>query len=102
DSDAIITLPFDGTYRFVITGGASNGHDDLKLLLPKDTTILTSAQSYIGDTIILGPYSAGTKIQPSIISHAAPIVEGMTMYPEVNQLGLSSWAFSFENWTDLE
>ena len=98
---AIITLPFGGTYRCTINGGSANGADDLKLILPNDTTILAAAQSYIGDTIVLGPYDAGTRIQLAIISHAAPIVEGMQLYPQMTQSGIAKWDFSFEDWTDL-
>lgn len=94
-------MPFGGTYRLTINSGAGNGADDLKLILPDDTTILAAAQSYIGDTIVLGPYDAGTRIQLAIISHAAPIVEGMQLYPQMTQLGIAKWDFSFENWTDL-
>ncbi|MBA4313472.1 MAG: hypothetical protein C0417_12685 [Chlorobiaceae bacterium] len=99
--EGIITLSFEGTYRLIIADGAANEHDDIRLILPNDTTILTNAQAHFGDTIVLGPYTAGTQIQLALTSHAAPIVEGAQLYPQAKKLGVATWEFSFENWTDL-
>ncbi|MDI6804809.1 MAG: hypothetical protein QME58_13395 [Bacteroidota bacterium] len=94
-----IILPYEGTYRLIVTGG-SNAHDDLIMISPDTATILTDAQNHIGDTVIIGPYPAGTQLQLGIVSHTG-LWSGRTTYPCVTQYLLADWGMSFEGWTDL-
>jgi hypothetical protein len=99
NSDNMITFPYDGTYRLIIRSGSA-AHDDLKMLSPKDSILLNDAQSHVGDTLILGPYTAGTQLQLATISHTGSW-NGSLTYPCTDSTYIGQWSLSFESWSDL-
>ncbi len=102
DPDAVMDLPYPGTYRVVIMRSNANGRDDLVLRSPVDTTLLTEAQAHVQDTLVIGPYPAWTQLEMALVSRSSKVLEGQTLYPLVTQISPSTWELSFEDWTDLD
>ncbi|MEK6757270.1 MAG: hypothetical protein AABZ02_14045, partial [Bacteroidota bacterium] len=102
DTTAVMILPYPGTYRIVITGSNANGQDDLVLRSPVGTTLVTEAQAHVEDTLIVGPFGAGTALELALVSRSSPLLNGQTLYPQVTQISPSTWELRFEDWTDLD
>jgi hypothetical protein len=100
--DAVMVLPYPGTYRVVLTRSNANGRDDLVLRSPVDTTLLTEAQAHVQDTLIIGPYPAWTSLEMALVSRSSTVLNGQTLYPRVTQVSPSTWELTFEDWTDLD
>jgi hypothetical protein len=102
DPNALMELPYPGTYRIVIMRSNANGRDDLVLRSPVDTTLLTEAQAHVEDTLVIGPYPAWTQLEMALVSRSSKVLLGHTLYPLVTQMSPSTWELTFEDWTDLD
>ncbi|MDD8017946.1 MAG: hypothetical protein PHP42_06205 [Bacteroidota bacterium] len=96
-----LTIPVTGNYRIRLETAKLNSHDDIKLLTPIDTVLLSDAANNVGVMIELGELQKGYQLTPAILSHVSPLVEGTTMFPKVSQIGSGKWMLRFEDWTDL-
>jgi hypothetical protein len=96
-----IELPFEMEYRVIIEQAEGGANDSLVLIAPEYQLLFDNAAAHIGDTVIIGPFEAGTQLKFGLISGVGEIVRGKTIYPGVFDYG-TSWALHCEDWTDMD
>jgi len=97
-----VTLPFDMSYRLIISQVKPSANDELVLLSAEHRSVLRNLCLHEGDTLILGPYEQGTELKFGIVSGAGVLVKGDTLYPQVWDYGGGNWRMNVEDWTDLD
>ncbi|MGD1044562.1 MAG: hypothetical protein ABR936_04425 [Bacteroidota bacterium] len=86
-----ITLPDSGFYQIILTGANPNVTGTLTYIDTASHIFVSDIQGSIGDTIHVGPYSAGTQLQ----------VQLNGINPFTSQADYATWNMGFENWIDF-
>jgi hypothetical protein len=102
DRYAVMDVAIPGTYRLIIESSHAGGRDDVIMLQPGDTTLMTGAQSRVGDTVILGTFAEGDRIELGLLNRSSPLLNGQTLYGATWQTSSVAWEETFEDWTDLD